>query len=263
MNLKGLSQKPVALLAAGIGIGLVAALAIATPLTLIWSNRTANSAPVSEAEPAETEPAAAEPTAAEQEAEARAAWEEQQAHVQSILQPMERAELVGDSPTRGNPDADVVVVKFSDFECPYCAVAASTMKDFVGANEDEVLYVYKHFPLDSIHPEATPAAKATWAAQQQDQFWLYHDGLFAYQDRLGEDYYVELAEQIGLDVEQFNRDRNSPEAEAAVAADREFADRLRLRGTPSFLMNDLMVPPGAPPEFFDLALEQLQAQQAE
>ena len=55
--------------------------------------------------------------------------------------------------------------------------------------------------------------------------------------------------------------RNSPEAEAAVAADREFADRLRLRGTPSFLMNDLMVPPGAPPEFFDLALEQLQAQQ--
>ena len=55
--------------------------------------------------------------------------------------------------------------------------------------------------------------------------------------------------------------RNSPEAEAAVAQDRDFAESLRLRGTPSFLMNDLMVPPGAPAEFFDLALEQLQAQQ--
>ncbi|MEL6325522.1 MAG: thioredoxin domain-containing protein [Cyanobacteria bacterium J06626_23] len=249
MDFQSLKQKPLILMSAGIGIGVVAALAVGTPLVLSQLR-------------AETVKPIGEPEATtDEEAAARAAWEAQQQHVQSVIQPMDRATLVGDSPTRGNLDASVVVVKFSDFQCPYCAVAAVTMKDFVGAHEADVLYVYKHFPLDSIHPEATPAAKATWAAQQQGQFWLYHDGLFAYQDRLSEDYYVELAEAIGLDVEQFNRDRNSPEAEAAVAADRQLAERLRLRGTPSFLMNDLMVPPGAPPEFFELALGQLQAQQ--
>ena len=256
MNLKALTQKPIAMLSAGIGIGLVVALAVVTPLVLMRSGSGVGGAVSGEA------PGATPATPEEEQAAARAAWEEQQRHVQGVLQSMDRAELVGDSPTKGNPEASVVVVKFSDFECPYCAVAAGHMKGFVGTNEDDVLYVYKHFPLDRIHPEATPAAKATWAAQQQGQFWLYHDGLFAFQDRLGDDYYEELAQEIGLDVEQFNRDRNSPEAEAAVAKDREFAASLQLRGTPSFLMNDLMVPPGAPAEFFDLALAQLQAQQA-
>ncbi|MEM9165018.1 MAG: DsbA family protein, partial [Cyanobacteria bacterium P01_F01_bin.4] len=141
------------------------------------------------------------------EADARAEWEARQQHIAAVMGKQSRAELIGGSPTKGAPDAEVVLFKFSDFQCPYCAVASADMKTFMDGRED-VLYVYKHFPLNSIHPEATPAAKATWAAQQQGQFWLYHDGLFAYQDRLGEDYYVELAEIIGLDVEQFNRDRN-------------------------------------------------------
>ncbi|MEO0540938.1 MAG: thioredoxin domain-containing protein, partial [Cyanobacteria bacterium P01_A01_bin.105] len=191
MNLKGLTQKPAALLTAGIGIGLVVAFAVGIPLVLMQSRRgpaadvpaadvPATDAPATDgptnAEPASPEPANPAPSNPDatspdaEQAAARAAWEEQQRHVQSILQPMDRAELVGESPTRGNSEASVVVVKFSDFQCPYCAVASSVMKAFVGRHEDEVLYVYKHFPLDSIHPEATPAAKATWAAQQQGQF---------------------------------------------------------------------------------------------
>ncbi|MEM9907346.1 MAG: thioredoxin domain-containing protein [Cyanobacteria bacterium P01_D01_bin.44] len=186
------------------------------------------------------------------EADARAEWEARQQHIASVISKKSRAELIGDSPTKGSPDAEVVLFKFSDFQCSYCAVASADMKTFMDGRED-VLYVYKHFPLNRIHPEATPSAKATWAAQQQDQFWLYHDGLFAYQDRLGEDYYVELAEQIGLDVEQFNRDRNSAEAAAAVEADLELAQDLQIGGTPTFLMNDILVPGGAPLEFFEEA----------
>jgi protein-disulfide isomerase len=207
--------------------------------------------------------AANEPTtASEAEAAARAEWEAQMAQVQSVLAATSREELIGTSPTKGPADANVVLMKFSDFQCPFCAVAAADMKTFMQAHESDVLYVYKQLPLVSIHPEAMPAAKAAWAAGQQDQFWLYHDGLFAYQDKLGEDYYVELAEQMGLDMEKFERDRNSPEAQAAIEQDIELARQFDIKGTPSFVMNDLPIPPGAPPEFFEEALIRLKADAA-
>jgi protein-disulfide isomerase len=104
-----------------------------------------------------------------------------------------------------------------------------------------------------------PAAKAAWAAGQQDQFWLYHDGLFVNQNRLGEDLYIELAEAMQLDMEQFNRDRASPEAEAAIQQDLELAQQLRLQGTPSFIMNDLLIPGGAPPQLFEEIFNQINA----
>ncbi len=200
------------------------------------------------------------PSQAEIEA-AEVDWRARQDEVNQVLSSIDRATFIGDSPTKGNPNAEVVVVKFSDFECPFCAVAAGHMKDFVEERGDEVLYVYKHFPLNSIHPEAEPASKASWAAARQDQFWLYHNGLFANQDRLGDKLYVELAEQIGLDMEQFNRDRNSDTAQAAVDSDMALAEQLKLRGTPTFLMGGLLVPPGIPPESFGELLDNLKAAQ--
>ena len=204
---------------------------------------------------------AAPPSEADRAA-AEAEWKARQDEVNQVLASMDRATFIGESPTKGTPDAEVVVVKFSDFECPYCAVAAGHMKDFVAAREEEVLYVYKHFPLKSIHPEAESASKASWAAGQQDQFWLYHNGLFANQDRLGNELYVELAEQMGLNVEQFNRDRNSDAAQAVVDADLALAQQLKLRGTPTFLMGGLLIPPGIPPESFGELLDNLKAARA-
>jgi protein-disulfide isomerase len=182
---------------------------------------------------------------------APASREEHQAIVTEVIGAMDRQSLIGTSPTKGNANAQVILFKFSDFECPYCAVTAIQMKDFVEKHEDDILYVYKHFPLTQIHDEAIPAAQASWAAGQQGQFWLYHYGLFANQDRMGEDLYLELAESMQLDMERFNRDRTSPEAEAAVQADLELANELKLTGTPSFIMNDLLIPGGAPPQLFE------------
>ncbi len=96
--------------------------------------------------------------------------EARQAIVTEVITSIDRASLIGSSPTKGNPSAPIVLFKFSDFQCPYCAVAAGNMKEFVGNHEDEILYVYKHFPLAQIHPEAMPSAKAAWAAGQQGQF---------------------------------------------------------------------------------------------
>lgn len=179
--------------------------------------------------------------------------------VTEVITSTDRASLIGTSPIKGNPNAPIVLFKFSDFQCPYCAVAAGNMNEFVGQHDDEILYVYKHFPLTQIHPEAMPSAKAAWAAQQQGQFWLYHDGLFVNQNRLGEDLYIELAEAMGLDMAQFNRDRASAEAEAAIQQDLALAQRLQLQGTPSFIMNDLLIPGGAPPQLFEEIFNQINA----
>lgn len=190
------------------------------------------------------------PTEAAQAEAAQQQWQARQAEVAAVVASQTRADLIGDSPTQGNPDAAVVLIKFSDFQCPYCAVAAGDMKTLIADHEADLLYVYKHLPLTSIHPEALPAAQAAWAAGQQGQFWLFHDGLFANQTRLGDALYQELATAMGLDLEQFNRDRASAEALAAIEADLALAQALDLNGTPSFLMNDLLIPGGVPLETF-------------
>ncbi len=183
--------------------------------------------------------------------------EEHQALVTTVIGSMDRQTLIGDSPTKGNTNDEVVLFKFSDFQCLYCAVAAGHMKQFVGNHEADILYVYKHFPLTQIHPEAIPSAQAAWAADQQGQFWLYHDGLYVNQDRLGDELYVELAEAMNLDLEQFNRDRARDAAAAAIQRDLELAQQLQLQGTPSFVMNDLLIPGGAPPQLFEEILNQI------
>ena len=241
--------------------GLMRTLAVASLLILVGcasaTDQTAvdTSAPesVPPVQQAEAPPSEADVAAAEAE------WKARQEDVNQVLSSMDRATFIGESPTKGDPNAEVVVVKFSDFECPFCAVAAGHMKDFVDERGNEVLYVYKHFPLRSIHPEAEPASKASWAAGQQEQFWIYHNGLFANQDRLGDALYVELAEQIGLDVEQFNRDRNSDAAQAAIDSDLALAAQLKLRGTPRFLMGGLLIPSGFPIENFGELLDNLKA----
>jgi protein-disulfide isomerase len=242
------------LAALGMVTGLVAVfLKFSSPTTVTPAQAETQAAPQATAVP-DTQ------AQADAEAQARAEWDAQQRRIDAVLQSMDRATLIGSAPTKGSPNAEVVLIKFSDFQCSYCAVAASEMKTFMNGHESDVLYVYKHFPLNSIHPEATPSAKAAWAAGQQGQFWLYHDGLFAYQERLGEGLYGELAEKIGLDLEQFNRDRNSPEAAAAVARDLQLAQDLQLRGTPTFLMNNIMIPGGAPLELFEELVVRLKSQ---
>ena len=145
--------------------------------------------------------------------------------------------LIGQSPTLGSPSQAIVLLEFSDYQCPFCARAHEVLKVFMERNGDRVTLVYKHFPLTEIHNEALPAATAAWAAQQQGRYWDFHDALFAQQSRLGEARYREIAQDLGLDVEQFNRDRTSPAALLAVNGDRELALQLGLRGTPSLFLN--------------------------
>jgi protein-disulfide isomerase len=235
-----------------LGLGALGGFAIAFAWSLIafWSEMPAGeeaAAPTTDAETAA--PAAEGPT------DLRA----HQQHVSDVLADLNRDVLVASSPTRGNPHADIVMLKFSDFQCPFCAQATTEVETFLADAKDEVLFVYKHLPLIQSHPEAVPAAQAAWAAQQQGQFWPYHDALFARQGELGEDLYVAIAQELNLDLEQFNRDRASEGANAAIAQDLALSQELRLTSTPTFLMGELLLPGAIPADLFAEALIRLKA----
>lgn len=161
--------------------------------------------------------------------------------------------VIGNSPTLGK--GKVLLVEFSDFQCPYCARAIAPLKQFLSENPDRVTLAFKNFPLRSIHPQAMPAAQAAWAAQQQGKFWEYHDELFANQAKLGDDLYGELAKKLGLDVAKFDRDRASEAAKKAVTDDAMLAESLGLEGTPTFLMAGEPVQGAPSPEALKAALE--------
>jgi len=147
------------------------------------------------------------------------------------------AALIGSSPTKGASNHKIVLVEFSDFQCPFCAKANVTLKQFMEKYGDHVTLTYKHLPLTSIHPEALPAARASWAAGQQGKFWEFHDALFANQPKLGEALYRETAKSLGLDLQRFDRDRASQAADLAIQQDLEIAETLGIDGTPFFIMN--------------------------
>ena len=86
---------------------------------------------------------------------------------------------IGTSPVKGNQNAKVTIVEFSDFECPYCARAFPTVQQILKEYPNDVKFVYKHLPLNNIHPKAQKAAEAAACAQDQGKFWEYHDKLFS------------------------------------------------------------------------------------
>ena len=139
------------------------------------------------------------------------------------------------SPTYGN--GKLLLIEFSDFQCPYCASARKNLKQFVDQNPGRVKLVYKHFPLTQIHNEALPAAKASWAAQQQGKFWEYHDALFDQQKNLSEATYQAIAKTLKLDLAKFDRDRRSEQAAKAVTTDQALGEDLGVEGTPFMVFN--------------------------
>ncbi len=166
--------------------------------------------------------------------------QQQQGQLQQIRQAFVQAletnpkVVIQGSPTTGATDLKVVLLEFSDFQCPYCAKAHKIIQEFMSKHSDEVTLVYKHLPLTPIHPQAMPAAKAAWAAFQQGKFWEYEDALFSQQDKLGEDLYVATAKSLNLDLEKFEEDK--AKADRAIEEDIQLAQTLGLSGTPFFVL---------------------------
>lgn len=149
--------------------------------------------------------------------------------------------VIGESPTTGASEQKIVLIKFSDFQCPACAEGYQTLKKFMAKHQERVTLVYKHLPLTEIHPEAMPAAKASWAAQEQGKFWEFHNILFKNQEKLGNAFYIETAKSLNLDIDKFNKDRNSDAANTAIQKDIQMADELGFDATPTMAINGQLV----------------------
>jgi len=144
-------------------------------------------------------------------------------------------DLLGNNPnSKGNSDSVLKIIEFSDFECPYCKRMEPVLKDIINKYPHDVEIVYKHFPLISIHKGAYSASLASEAASKQGRFWDYHDRLFDEQPAFSEVSLISYAEELGLNVDQFNKDRKSSEISSKVKKDMALAKKLKIPGTPTF-----------------------------
>jgi protein-disulfide isomerase len=159
------------------------------------------------------------------------------------------------APAVGPADAEVAVVAFSDFQCPFCSRAVPTLEQVEEAYGDPVRIVFKHLPL-SMHPKAPAAHAAAEAAHRQGKFWEMHDRIFADQRSMSPERYVEYATEIGLDIDQFNADVASAEVKKRIEADTSEAARLNVRGTPAFFINGKYLSGAQPFETFKQRIDE-------
>ncbi len=139
---------------------------------------------------------------------------------------------------RGPVDAPVTVLEYGDFECPYCGLAEPALRELLREHGD-VAYVWRHLPLNDVHPNAQQAAEAAEAAAEQDAFWEMHDLLLEHQDALGFRDLLGYASRLGLDVERFEDDLRRRSGAGRIAQDVDSADLSGVSGTPSFFINGL------------------------
>ena len=166
------------------------------------------------------------------------------------------APVTADEHIRGDINkAKVVLVEYSDFECPFCERHHPTVQQALDEFGDDVAWVYRHFPL-SFHPEARPSALASECAAEQGKFWEYGDELFANQSKLGDAYYEELAGDLGLDVGQFNDCYESEKYADIVDADQASGAAAGVSGTPATFVNGVLVSGAVPYATLQDAIEQ-------
>jgi protein-disulfide isomerase len=167
----------------------------------------------------------------------------------------------------GNRDASVVLIEYSDFQCPACASYEPFVRRLANEFGDQVGIVYRHFPLSQIHPNAELAARAAEAAGLQGKFWEIHDALFANQREWAESQDVETlisgyAADIGLDPEQFKSDFASAVVREKVNSDLARGAAAGVRGTPTFFLNGTAIQnPRSYDEFRSVVADALDAAQ--
>ncbi len=172
-------------------------------------------------------------------------------------QPQARNVDPGDGPATGAKKPKVTIVEWSDFQCPFCARVEPTLQQILTTYKDEVRIVWRNEPL-SFHPNAMPAAKAAMAAFRQgnDKFWKMHGLMFASQTQLSEAKYEEWAQQIGLDVDRWKKDKESPEVASLIVKDSSYGQQMGADGTPSFFVNGKFISGAMPFDTFKSVIDE-------
>lgn len=157
--------------------------------------------------------------------------------------------------TKGPDTAQVTIVEFSDFQCPFCARAVPTLKQIEDTYTGRVRIVWKHLPL-SIHKDAMGAALAAEVARKQGKFWEFHDRLFANQNQLGPDDLKQYAQDLQLDMTRFEADLLNVDEKKKIDADVAEAVTLGITGTPGFFVNGRFINGAQPFETFAKVIDE-------
>ncbi len=136
----------------------------------------------------------------------------------------------------GNPKAPVVIVEFADFECPFCNMARSIVKEVLTVHGDDVVVYYKHFPLGT-HEHSFSASCATLAAQKQGKFWEMYNLIFDNQKSLSEEKIRSLAQALGLNMDQFLKDWKDAAVAERVEKEKQEGAAANVDSTPTFFIN--------------------------
>jgi Na+/H+ antiporter NhaA len=139
--------------------------------------------------------------------------------------------------TRGSDDAPVTIVEYGDFECPYCGQAEQAIRELLARGGNDIRYVWRHLPLNDVHPNAQLAAEASEAASAQGCFWTMYDLLFAHQGALTLEHLADYGEQAGLDVETYLDEVRRRVWVRRIEEDVASADESGVSGTPTFFIN--------------------------
>jgi protein-disulfide isomerase len=151
-------------------------------------------------------------------------------------------EVSADDATFGKADSNVIVVVFSDFQCPYCKILYSTLRTTMKNYQDKALFVYKHLPLD-IHAQANSAALASECAQDQGKFWEYADKLYQNQTAWANtkdvtSFKTYAKQTVGIDVTKFNQCLDEKKFQDKIDADKKEGGDFGISGTPAIFIND-------------------------
>jgi len=137
----------------------------------------------------------------------------------------------------GPADAPLTLLEYGDYECPNCANVFPILKRLIEEMGDQLRFVFRHFPLDRVHPRAAAAAEASEAAAAQGKFWEMHDLLYANQKDLAEIDLGLLALKAGLEIYRFEADISSQRFAKRVREDLESGEASGVKGTPTLFIN--------------------------
>jgi len=173
-----------------------------------------------------------------------------------------KPEIRSDEMIRGNKNAPLTLVEYSDYECPFCSRGFNTVMDLISKYGDNIRFVYKHLPL-SFHKNAMIASQYHEAIRLQDEkkAWKFHDEIFKNQGKLksGEPFLKKLAKEIGANMTKLAKDVNSEAVKKRIQDDMKEAASFGMQGTPGFLLNGIPVKGAYPASYFYGIVEKLKA----
>lgn len=167
----------------------------------------------------------------------------------------------------GNNTTGVTLVEYGDYQCPYCGQYYPVVKQVQAEFNNQITFQFRNFPLVNVHQNAFAGARAAEAASLQDKFWEMHDALYETQTQWStstdpESYFTQIAQQLGLNVTQFQSDYASGKVNDVINADMAEGNKLGIQGTPTFFLNGKQIQVGETASSFETLIKAAIAKQA-